>query len=130
MSTFKLVVTSPFNNYRRGSEIRDQAIVEKILDKNNPMHSFSRHCRRVKFVAVEEHQYINPVPENKIPEEVVEKTTIPDGVQQEGVPVSDADEIDQNNPSQAQNANEDESIHLSSVKSEDVPAKNLRRKRQ
>ena len=127
MSTFKLVVTSPFNNYKRGSEIRDQAIVAQILDKKNPMHSFSKHCRRVSFVQVEEQQYIPPIPENKQPEEEAPKTTFPEDVQQEGVTISDADDVDQNDPSQAKENELDETINLSSIK--DVPAKNLRRKR-
>jgi hypothetical protein len=47
--TYKLVVVSPFNDYKRGDEITDQEVVKNILDKDHEHHSFDAHVRRVQW---------------------------------------------------------------------------------
>lgn len=45
---YKLMVVNPFENYKRGDEIVDQEVVNKILDVNNSeFHGYEPHVRRV-----------------------------------------------------------------------------------
>lgn len=137
MSDYKLVVMSPFNNYRRGSEIRDQVIVNSILDKSNSMHSFSANCRKVKLLEVDKQQYIPNEPENKQPE--------PENQSQPEIPKVNPNETEIQSPEDVitlkfkdENTQKNEPLDsnellISSVKSNEndanVRLKNSRRKR-
>lgn len=47
-TAYKLVVVSPFGDYRRGDVIYDRKVVDAILDTNNlEMHQLDQNVRRV-----------------------------------------------------------------------------------
>lgn len=50
---YKLVVVTPFNDYKRGDAIIDQAIVSAILDVTHEMHVYDANVRRVALNAEE-----------------------------------------------------------------------------
>lgn len=49
MNDFKLVVISPFDNYKRGDQIINQDAVKKIIDDG----FYAHHCRKVYLRACE-----------------------------------------------------------------------------
>lgn len=137
MNEFKLVVVSPFGNYKRGAVICDPVIVENVLNKSHPMHSYSAHCRRVLCNKVVEQQYEPPAVQDEFPEPTENESDnvfFPEvkDVPPEGEPAGVIEQMAANNVAMdaSLNAN-DEEIHLSSVKDqqENRPAKNQRRKR-
>lgn len=67
MDDYKLVVIAAFNDYKRGDQILDPLIVNKILNLGDPMNEHEQKCRKVFKSAVERQLYVAPVPENAPP---------------------------------------------------------------
>lgn len=67
MSNYKLIVVSPFNDFKKGDQIMDASIIDKILDPSHEMHEHDGKCRRVLKSSVEKQMYIAPTPENSMP---------------------------------------------------------------
>ncbi len=64
MPVYKLVVVLPFLKYRRGDVIRDQSIVNAILDTNNvEMYQLKKHVRLVSYELNEIEVIEEPQPE-------------------------------------------------------------------
>lgn len=79
MHTYKLVVVDPFENYKRGDQIFDQDIINKILDEKNEMHAYDRNVRRVLLSDDEKQIYAE--------QSKVEKTKKEEPAKEEPVPV-------------------------------------------
>lgn len=71
MTAYKLVVVSPFNDYKAGDQIYDEKIVRHILDKEHQMHEHDDKCRKVFKSEIEKQMYVSDAPENKAPLESV-----------------------------------------------------------
>lgn len=67
LPTHKLVVVSPFENYKRGDQIFDQNLIDKMSDETNPLHENIRFVRRVLMSEVERQQYVPSTPANLPP---------------------------------------------------------------
>lgn len=130
MNEFKLVVVSPFGNYKRGAEINDPLVIDNILNKAHPMHGYYAHCRRVLCKRVLEQQDLPPAQNENESANVVFPEV--EDVPPEGEPAGVSEQMAANEVEMDASLNAvDEELHLSSVKDqqENRPAKNQRRKR-